>query len=160
MIPTVPEADVCHSCYTSSSSLKPCTRCKLAKYCDMSCQEKDWPKHKLVCMPVKVDDATTRETCSFCNTIPSPLKACTRCKKAKYCGVSCQKKDWPKHKLVCVSLKDDGSTTTIDICSGCNKKSLSLKFCTRCKKAKYCGVSCQRKDWEKHKVVCKAAVQL
>ncbi len=29
------------------------------------------------------------------------LKRCSRCKKARYCGSRCQKKDWPRHKQEC-----------------------------------------------------------
>lgn len=29
------------------------------------------------------------------------LRACTRCGKALYCGVACQKEEWPEHRLVC-----------------------------------------------------------
>ncbi|KAL0479840.1 hypothetical protein AKO1_007432 [Acrasis kona] len=29
------------------------------------------------------------------------FKMCSRCKKTKYCGLQCQKDDWPKHKLIC-----------------------------------------------------------
>ena len=32
------------------------------------------------------------------------LKACTGCKKAKYCGKECQKQDWKRHKGVCKKL--------------------------------------------------------
>lgn len=32
------------------------------------------------------------------------LKACSRCKKVKYCGRDCQSRDWAQHKLVCRNL--------------------------------------------------------
>ena len=31
----------------------------------------------------------------------APLKACTRCRKAFYCGASCQRAAWPQHKKTC-----------------------------------------------------------
>jgi len=30
-----------------------------------------------------------------------------------------------------------------------------LKWCTICKKVKYCGKVCQMHDWPRHKAVCK-----
>ncbi|KAL0489723.1 ankyrin repeat-containing protein [Acrasis kona] len=44
------------------------------------------------------------EKCFVCGVEEServPLKRCVACKKAVYCGVECQKKDWKDHKLVC-----------------------------------------------------------
>ncbi|CDO71065.1 hypothetical protein BN946_scf184844.g69 [Trametes cinnabarina] len=29
------------------------------------------------------------------------LKKCSKCKLTRYCGAECQKKDWPRHKVVC-----------------------------------------------------------
>jgi len=37
----------CHSC-GKSQNLKPC-RCHAVFYCDVTCQKKDWPNHKLAC---------------------------------------------------------------------------------------------------------------
>jgi hypothetical protein len=31
----------------------------------------------------------------------NPRKVCSRCKRTKYCGRACQKRDWATHKLVC-----------------------------------------------------------
>lgn len=31
---------------------------------------------------------------------------CTRCKDVYYCGVECQKKDWPQHKLKCAKAPE------------------------------------------------------
>ncbi|EJD50897.1 hypothetical protein AURDEDRAFT_112021 [Auricularia subglabra TFB-10046 SS5] len=31
------------------------------------------------------------------------LKACSRCKRAKYCSADCQKRDYPSHKLFCLT---------------------------------------------------------
>ncbi|KAI0364270.1 hypothetical protein BV20DRAFT_956586 [Pilatotrama ljubarskyi] len=40
--------------------------------------------------------------CSVCRGHGKPkLKACTGCRKARYCSQECQKKDWPRHKTQC-----------------------------------------------------------
>lgn len=31
------------------------------------------------------------------------MKRCSRCKTVIYCGVECQKADWPRHKLICAT---------------------------------------------------------
>lgn len=40
-------------------------------------------------------------------------------------------------------------------CKACNKLSEKLMVCSACKIAKYCSPECQKKDWSKHKEVCK-----
>lgn len=40
--------------------------------------------------------------CSFCREKMQVIKKCSRCKKVRYCGQFCQKKDWDQHKKVCV----------------------------------------------------------
>lgn len=41
--------------------------------------------------------------CNCCHTEPKnvKLKKCGRCGKAYYCGETCQKRDWKRHKKVC-----------------------------------------------------------
>jgi hypothetical protein len=41
-----------------------------------------------------------RSCCILCNKKDSMLQACPRCQTTLYCSNECQKKDWPKHKLV------------------------------------------------------------
>ena len=40
-------------------------------------------------------------SCAYCGSSSKNLKACTRCKKVKYCGKDCQQKHWNRHKNVC-----------------------------------------------------------
>jgi len=40
-------------------------------------------------------------------------------------------------------------------CWHCNKPGMSLQKCSVCRKARYCGESCQLGDWERHKEWCK-----
>ncbi|KDN41362.1 hypothetical protein RSAG8_07477, partial [Rhizoctonia solani AG-8 WAC10335] len=43
-------------------------------------------------------------------------------------------------------------------CSLCGNPSASMRRCARCKSARYCDDSCQRKHWKKgHKLTCKPA---
>lgn len=39
--------------------------------------------------------------CHYCAKPYSTLLTCSRCQKARYCTVECQKKAWPKHKSSC-----------------------------------------------------------
>ncbi|XP_078261926.1 N-lysine methyltransferase SMYD2-like isoform X2 [Rhinoraja longicauda] len=46
--------------------------------------------------------------CELCFTRKEDLAKCGRCKLAFYCNVTCQKTDWPMHKLECSSLSKFG----------------------------------------------------
>jgi len=55
--------------------------------------------------------------CAVC-TILLPAKKCTGCRKAQYCSVECQTKDWPVHKLACGNAKAvsrDGGDGSSDV---------------------------------------------
>lgn len=41
--------------------------------------------------------------CATCIKISDNLSVCGKCKKVKYCGRDCQKKDWSEHKLICIA---------------------------------------------------------
>jgi serine/threonine protein phosphatase PrpC len=49
-----------------------------------------------------------RTSCFTCGTVAPPktnLKGCGACHAAFYCSIDCQKKDWKKHKQVCLGSK-------------------------------------------------------
>ncbi|KAM4603043.1 histone-lysine N-methyltransferase SMYD3 [Polymixia lowei] len=41
--------DVCHDCFTRRESLLRCSQCKMARYCDITCQKRAWSGHKREC---------------------------------------------------------------------------------------------------------------
>ncbi|GAQ87459.1 hypothetical protein KFL_003540120 [Klebsormidium nitens] len=43
------------------------------------------------------------KACAKCRTRTSFAKRCSGCKVVYYCGVDCQRKDWPKHRTDCKS---------------------------------------------------------
>ena len=47
----------------------------------------------------------SRKTCWSCGTTGVPLKKCSVCAIAAYCGAGCQKADWKAHKRQCAGLK-------------------------------------------------------
>lgn len=47
--PSTADSDAkCNAC-GKGSGLKQCSKCKKVRYCDRTCQRKDFPSHKLVC---------------------------------------------------------------------------------------------------------------
>eukprot|EP01122_Echinamoeba_exundans_P000143 TRINITY_DN10122_c0_g1_i1.p1 TRINITY_DN10122_c0_g1~~TRINITY_DN10122_c0_g1_i1.p1 ORF type:complete len:509 (+),score=66.01 TRINITY_DN10122_c0_g1_i1:273-1799(+) len=42
--------------------------------------------------------------CAYCDEHPPKehLMKCSQCKVARYCNIECQKKDWKKHKSICI----------------------------------------------------------
>jgi hypothetical protein len=44
--------------------------------------------------------------------------------------------------------------THIRICGHCQRRGLRLDLCSGCKTVSYCGTSCQKSGWSKHKVTC------
>ena len=58
-----------------------------------------------------------RKSCWSCGATGVPLKKCSVCAVATYCGAGCQKADWKAHKGQCAGLKagasGSGSSTTV-----------------------------------------------
>ena len=86
--------------------------------------------------------------------------------------------NWPKIAPYCVRaaispcfavpyveeiIDVDAIKKSIDECSYCKKKAAtgnkSLKECGRCHAAKYCSQECQKKDWTRHKQICKVLTE-
>ncbi|KAI1779876.1 hypothetical protein F4818DRAFT_400933 [Hypoxylon cercidicola] len=42
---------MCLDCGEKKGDLLRCARCKMARYCNSTCQKNDWSTHKKVCQP-------------------------------------------------------------------------------------------------------------
>ena len=106
------------------TKLKKCAGCGWIWYCD---QKKDWKKHAFQCASSRV--LKSQRHCSVHPTnisrpIPLPasdqcrrcghceidrclkkLKKCAGCGCIWYCSRLCQKQDWKKHSLQCVTFR-------------------------------------------------------
>ena len=74
--------------------------------------DSDPPSAGIAAEPVSVTtsvlDQGGFETCANCDNVGGPsvkLSACSRCKAVKYCGVACQREQWPVHKSACAILR-------------------------------------------------------
>jgi TPR repeat protein len=56
------------------------------------------------------DRASLLRRCRLCEALmpeePVSVGRCAACKRVRYCGVACQKADWPRHKPECKAWKD------------------------------------------------------
>ncbi|KAJ8393052.1 hypothetical protein AAFF_G00069560 [Aldrovandia affinis] len=43
----------CENCFSRKDKLLRCSQCKIAHYCDTSCQKQSWPEHKEECQRLK-----------------------------------------------------------------------------------------------------------
>jgi uncharacterized CHY-type Zn-finger protein len=80
---------------------------------------------------------------------------CKQCKLSYYCSNECRSAAFAAHSLECESNKKKAKLVLCDAC----KKTLPytrMKKCSRCRKAVYCSVECQRSAWSTHKVTCHA----
>ena len=47
-----------------------------------------------------------RVFCSKCEQNSEQLKLCSGCRNSRYCSITCQKADWPMHKITCSILAE------------------------------------------------------
>ena len=170
----------CANCGVKVSEMKKCANCGEVRYCSQECRKKHWKIHELDCKTSSSSKHSSIENsssssclddkshCSCCGKKSSDLKKCRACSKSWYCNQECQKKDWKEHKKICKTVKEDipaspgvlsltpKSDTTQTKCAGCEKEFLTLRRCP-CHKIAYCSTTCQRMDWERHKVDCTVA---
>ena len=60
--------------------------------------------------------------------------------------------------LTKAKTKAKGKKDGTPVCFHCGKADPKLLSCAACHHARYCDRDCQRKDWKRHKLACKAAV--
>ncbi|KAJ6632557.1 hypothetical protein B0H10DRAFT_2427203 [Mycena sp. CBHHK59/15] len=67
------EEKSCNACGKPSPSLKNCSKCRVARYCSVECQKKEWPTHKKACQPFSPSNTVVLKPYyeSFGNTIPT-----------------------------------------------------------------------------------------
>ncbi|KAG8174844.1 hypothetical protein JTE90_007770 [Oedothorax gibbosus] len=65
--------------------------------------------------------------CAGCCAKSTGLKKCSGCSVMKYCGKSCQKNDWPDHKLECPHLRNYTDFRNHDLVHMIGKLILKLK---------------------------------
>ena len=62
--------------------------------------------------PSKKNRRLKEQPCWTCGATGVPLKKCSVCVVASYCGADCQKADWRGHKARCAALKAAASDAT------------------------------------------------
>lgn len=86
------------------------------------------------------------------------------CLQVSYCGSTCQKQDWKRHKPACrKSDSKDPKASNIkaapQVCAnlGCLARPDQLNTpCPRCNSVTYCSTLCVKEDWDDHKPNCHA----
>jgi hypothetical protein len=86
-----------------------CRDCNSQYYCSKACREDAKDDHQADCLQKQRDREERREKkakkvqCDTCQKkFPyTKMKKCSRCRKATYCSVDCQRLDWQRHRDVC-----------------------------------------------------------
>lgn len=89
-----------------------CRDCLSENYCSKACREAHRDQHQPECVRKQRDREERREKkarrvkCDTCEKkFPyTKMKKCSRCRKAHYCSVECQKSDWERHRVTCVNI--------------------------------------------------------
>ncbi|KAL7561430.1 hypothetical protein ACA910_009287 [Epithemia clementina (nom. ined.)] len=87
-----------------------CRDCWSEYYCSRACREAHAPQHAAACRDQQHERQDRRRgkkakrvQCDTCHIrFPyTKMKKCSRCRRATYCSVECQKGDWEVHKQIC-----------------------------------------------------------
>lgn len=86
-----------------------CRECNCVFYCSKACRAAAKADHAAECLQKQQERAERREKrakkvqCDTCqkNFPYTKMKKCSRCRKATYCSVDCQRLDWQRHRDVC-----------------------------------------------------------
>ena len=86
-----------------------CRECNSEYYCSKDCRSASLEDHHQQCLETQQDREERREKrakkvqCDTCQKhFPyTKMKKCSRCRKATYCSVDCQRLDWQRHRDVC-----------------------------------------------------------
>ena len=71
------------------------------------------PSSEATCTPPPASMEREKEkVCWCCGAAGVPLKKCSVCTVAAYCGAACQKADWKAHKGQCAGLKASAAAST------------------------------------------------
>ena len=88
----------CARCNRAAIDLCSCP-CRLVFYCDVQCQQEDWPHHKANCTKAR-HGRLPQSYCSYCGVASVSLKSCL-CEAALYCSFECQRKHYGTHGRTC-----------------------------------------------------------
>jgi len=139
----------CFNCTVKDQEfpLKKCVKCKVARYCVVDCQRKDWPDHKKWCKDVVsyrssiVDLRGKAADLSISETKESDETSKVS-EESNETARDLPKKEGKKFKgkccLYCHKVKSAGHP---------------IRKCI-CKAVRYCSQECHEKDWENHKQHC------
>ncbi|XP_029986959.1 histone-lysine N-methyltransferase SMYD3 [Sphaeramia orbicularis] len=74
--------DVCHHCFTRCETLLRCSQCKMARYCNITCQKQAWSVHKTECKCLRsllprIPTDSVRLAARLIFALLSPSKSCS-----------------------------------------------------------------------------------
>lgn len=72
------------------------------------------PDSQPLAADVKKKALKKARTCRVCNLDNKRLRACARCNGVSYCGQQCQKADWKRHRVECISPESDSGSEDCD----------------------------------------------
>nr|XP_061820345.1 histone-lysine N-methyltransferase SMYD3-like isoform X1 [Nerophis lumbriciformis]XP_061820346.1 histone-lysine N-methyltransferase SMYD3-like isoform X1 [Nerophis lumbriciformis] len=74
--------DVCHRCFAQNKTFLRCSQCKMARYCNITCQKQAWSDHKRECKCLqsllpRVPTNSVRLTARIIFALLTPVKSCS-----------------------------------------------------------------------------------